>query len=62
MLDGKEEAWGRAKSNAAAAVAELAEFFSGSKVLSHNVKDDNLRAWFDSIKAEVRCQDDPRPR
>jgi hypothetical protein len=34
-------------------MTELAEFYGGSKVLSRNVKDDNLKSWFEHIAEEV---------
>ena len=43
---------GAVKSEAASRVAELAAFFGGG-ALSRNVKDDNLKSWFEHIAEEV---------
>jgi WASH complex subunit strumpellin len=53
LLASKEERWAASQRAAVEAVAELGEFFSGSKVLSKHIKDDNLKNWFGSIQAEV---------
>lgn len=52
LLEGKEGRWERSKSEAASRVAELAEFYGGG-ALSRNVKDDNLKSWFEHIAKEV---------
>jgi WASH complex subunit strumpellin len=53
LLATKAERWAASQKAAVEAVAELGDFFSGSKVLSKHIKDDNLKAWFASIQLEV---------
>ncbi|KAK3253255.1 hypothetical protein CYMTET_37489 [Cymbomonas tetramitiformis] len=54
LLDSKMTRWDEAKTDASNCIIELAEFFSGAKVLARKIKDDNLQKWFDSIAGEVR--------
>ena len=61
LLEGKEGRWEKSKAEAVSRMAELAEFYGGSKVLSRNVKDDNLKSWFEHIAAEVRKLDYAEP-
>ena len=61
LLEGKEGRWEKSKGEAVGRMTELAEFYAGSKVLSRNVKDDNLKSWFEHIAEEVRKLDFAQP-
>ena len=53
--------WDSARREAFERVSELAEFFSGSKVLSKDVKDENLKRWFSHIAGEIEKLEPKRP-
>lgn len=53
--------WEISRREAFERVSELAEFFSGSKVLSKDVKDENLKRWFSHIAGEIEKLEPKRP-
>ncbi|KAG0609828.1 hypothetical protein M758_7G016900 [Ceratodon purpureus] len=55
LLEGKEAQWLKCKNHAAECMQELADFFSGSKVLSRKVKDENMQNWFLQMGQQVRA-------
>lgn len=55
LLEGKEAQWLKCKNHAAECMQELSEFFSGSKVLSRKVKDENMQNWFLQMEQQVRA-------
>lgn len=57
LLEGKEDQWLQCKNHAADCMQELSEYFSGSKVLSRRVKDENLQHWFLQMGKQVRSLD-----
>ncbi|CAK9191029.1 unnamed protein product [Sphagnum troendelagicum] len=57
LLEGKEAQWQQCKINAAECMQELSDFFSGSRVLSRKVKDENLQNWFLQMGQQVRSLD-----
>lgn len=57
LLHGKEARWKQCKAHAAECMLELSDFFSGSKVLSKKVKDENLQLWFSEMAAQVQSLD-----
>lgn len=61
LLESKASRWDTARQEAFERVSELSEFFSGSKVLSKDVKDDNLQKWFAHIAGEISKLRPERP-
>lgn len=55
LLEGKEAQWLKCKNHAAECMQELADFFSGSKVPSRKVKDENMQNWFLQMGQQVRA-------
>lgn len=63
LLDGKETRWEQCKQQAADCMHELADFFSGSQVLSVKMKDEGLQRWFAQMAAQVSlldCKEDSK--
>jgi len=46
LLEYKEAHWQQCRTRAAECMQELSDFFSGSKILSKKIKDENLQQWF----------------
>ena len=61
LLEGKEGRWEKSKGEAVSRMSELAEFYGGSKVLSRNMRDDNLKSWFEHIAEEIGKLDYAEP-
>lgn len=61
LLESKGSRWTSCRQEAYERVNELAEFYAGSKVLSRNLKDDNLRRWFAHIATEIEKLNPERP-
>lgn len=55
LLEGKEAQFLKCKNHAAECMQELSDFFSGSKVLSRKVKDENMQNWFLQMGQQVRA-------
>mmetsp|Transcript_12172 Transcript_12172/g.44420 ORF Transcript_12172/g.44420 Transcript_12172/m.44420 type:complete len:1190 (+) Transcript_12172:96-3665(+) len=61
LLERKQEQWDTCKQIAARCVTELAEYFSGSKVLAREIRDDNLQRWFTKMAAKIAGLDENAP-
>ncbi|GLJ16716.1 hypothetical protein SUGI_0287200 [Cryptomeria japonica] len=57
LLEDKEDRWQKCRSQAAERMQELSDFFSGSKVLSKKIKDENLQQWFGQMSIQVGSLD-----
>ncbi|CAM6121354.1 unnamed protein product [Calypogeia fissa] len=57
LLESKNHRWEQCRSHAADSAQELSEFFSGSKILSKKVIDENLQQWFHQLAAQVNTLD-----
>lgn len=53
LLESKEQRWTEFKAQATQHVTELAEYFSGEKLLSRVQKDEHLEAWFKDIATKI---------
>lgn len=56
ILARKEEKWKQAKETAQTRIKDLAEYFSGARVLQKE-KDEQLQAWFDNIAQKINDLD-----
>ncbi|KAJ7551564.1 hypothetical protein O6H91_06G020600 [Diphasiastrum complanatum] len=57
LLETKESRWQQCRTNAADCMQELSDYFSGSRVLSRKVKDENLQVWFSKMASQIRSLD-----
>jgi WASH complex subunit strumpellin len=60
-VSAKDAAWEGAKEEAAGRIRELADFYSGSSVLSRAPRDDALRAWFAGLADALGALRPERP-
>ncbi|BBM98849.1 WASH complex subunit strumpellin [Marchantia polymorpha subsp. ruderalis] len=59
LLEGKQGRWEQCRAHAVDCIEELSEFFSGSKILSKRVADENLQRWFQQMSIQVNVLDYP---
>ncbi|KAG6548557.1 hypothetical protein Mapa_010045 [Marchantia paleacea] len=57
LLEGKQGRWEQCRAHAVDCIQELSEFFSGSKILSKKVADENLQRWFQQMSIQVNVLD-----
>ncbi|XP_024525295.1 LOW QUALITY PROTEIN: WASH complex subunit 5 [Selaginella moellendorffii] len=57
LLKKKESRWAESKTIVAECMNDLSAFFSGVKVLSRTIRDENLQQWFSQMCSEVNSLD-----
>eukprot|EP00771_Trimastix_marina_P004021 gnl/Trimastix_PCT/750.p1 GENE.gnl/Trimastix_PCT/750~~gnl/Trimastix_PCT/750.p1 ORF type:complete len:1166 (-),score=486.01 gnl/Trimastix_PCT/750:907-4029(-) len=57
LLNSKQERWNALKGNCTERMTELAEYFSGNRMLSRITKNEDLESWFKSIGGEIGSLD-----